>query len=120
MRKPTTDPRKLAQRVFKNMRPCEKCGSEKRVHRHHDDLSKPLEVVFLCQACHVARHHELGTWGLGVRKRWVGMSRTRECLFCGATFEYERPRQKTCSRSCGNKMAWSSRKTCVCATEGTG
>lgn len=31
--------------------PCEVCGSEK-VHAHHRDYSKPLDVIWLC-----ARHH---------------------------------------------------------------
>src|SRR5688572_16575624 len=112
----TTDPRKLAQKAYPTLQPCEKCGSARRVQRHHDDLSKPLEVMFLCQSCHTERHHALGTWGMGIRSQWVGMSRTRSCTWCGKEFEYERPRQTTCSRSCGNKQAWSSRTNSAPAT----
>lgn len=36
-------------------RPCEKCGAE-QVQKHHHDYSKPLEVVWLCQPCHLAAH----------------------------------------------------------------
>lgn len=32
--------------------PCQVCGNEK-VHAHHEDYSKPLDVVWLC-----VRHHE--------------------------------------------------------------
>lgn len=32
--------------------PCEKCGSTHRVHAHHDDYSKPLEVRWLCPEHH--------------------------------------------------------------------
>lgn len=35
---------------------CEKCGSEEKLHRHHPDYSKPLEVVILCHKCHFALH----------------------------------------------------------------
>jgi ribosomal protein S27AE len=35
--------------------PCEVCGDE-RVHAHHNDYSKPLEVVWLCAKCHHRLH----------------------------------------------------------------
>jgi len=38
--------------------PCENCGA-KRSQAHHDDYSKPLEVRFLCAACHKAFHIKL-------------------------------------------------------------
>lgn len=37
--------------------PCEGCGGE-NVHAHHDDYSKPLEVRWLCPACHAQHHKE--------------------------------------------------------------
>lgn len=37
-------------------KPCQMCGSIKRVHAHHDDYSKPLEVMWLCPVHHKARH----------------------------------------------------------------
>jgi hypothetical protein len=39
--------------------PCEKCGSTHRVHGHHEDYSRPLDVVWLCASCHGRRHGEI-------------------------------------------------------------
>jgi DNA repair exonuclease SbcCD ATPase subunit len=36
-------------------RPCEVCG-KKHSHAHHDDYSKPLDVIWLCPAHHSERH----------------------------------------------------------------
>lgn len=38
--------------------PCAFCGSEKS-EMHHDDYSKPLEVMWLCRSHHARRHLEL-------------------------------------------------------------
>lgn len=35
--------------------PCEKC-LDVRVHAHHDDYSKPLDVMWLCQKHHLEVH----------------------------------------------------------------
>ena len=37
-------------------KPCERCGA-KKVHMHHPDYSKPLEVIWLCTRCHEKEHH---------------------------------------------------------------
>ena len=36
-------------------KPCADCGAEKS-QAHHDDYEKPLEVKWLCAACHGKRH----------------------------------------------------------------
>jgi hypothetical protein len=35
--------------------PCAVCA-DPRVHAHHDDYSRPLDVTWLCVPCHVERH----------------------------------------------------------------
>jgi ribosomal protein S27AE len=35
---------------------CSSCGQGARLHAHHDDYGKPLEVRFLCHACHGLAH----------------------------------------------------------------
>lgn len=55
---------------------CEKCGDQAS-QRHHEDYSKPLEVIYLCFACHIARHKELG-WGTGGRGKldaWAALQK---------------------------------------------
>lgn len=39
-------------------KPCQECNSTVRIHGHHDDYSKPLEVIWLCPLHH-RRHHKL-------------------------------------------------------------
>jgi hypothetical protein len=39
--------------------PCEICGTDK-VHAHHDDYSKPLQVRWLCPSHHFVHHKEHG------------------------------------------------------------
>jgi hypothetical protein len=43
--------------------PCEVCGATERIHAHHDDHSKPLEIRWLCQPHH-NQHHGLMRRGL--------------------------------------------------------
>lgn len=35
---------------------CERCGSREHVESHHADYGKPLDVTWLCRACHVREH----------------------------------------------------------------
>lgn len=36
--------------------PCVMCGSEKNIHGHHKDYTRPLDVVWLCATCHHRVH----------------------------------------------------------------
>jgi hypothetical protein len=36
--------------------PCEICGSTEKIVAHHDDYAKPLNVRWMCQACHKQWH----------------------------------------------------------------
>lgn len=40
-------------------KPCEVCGSSKKINAHHEDYSKPLEVIWLCSRHHGERHREI-------------------------------------------------------------
>ena len=48
----------LAVKNGKIIRPtsCSRCNSICKPHGHHEDYSKPLEVVWLCKACHAFTH----------------------------------------------------------------
>jgi len=35
---------------------CEDCYDRDSEHAHHEDYSKPLDVIWLCSRCHKARH----------------------------------------------------------------
>lgn len=46
----------VAARKLPRPASCSDCGAVGKVHGHHEDYDKPLDVVWLCPKCHVAAH----------------------------------------------------------------
>jgi len=36
--------------------PCRDCGTTEDIQGHHEDYSKPLDVIWLCRSCHRELH----------------------------------------------------------------
>ena len=51
----------LVQRRIKIKGLCQRCKINPAKHRHHPDYSKPLEVIWLCQAHHSEIHRQLNS-----------------------------------------------------------
>jgi hypothetical protein len=49
-----------AVRAGRLVRPatCERCGCSCRPHAHHEDYSRPLDVMWVCRSCHVVLDRE--------------------------------------------------------------
>lgn len=43
--------------------PCSRCGEEKSL-AHHESYERPVDVVWLCYACHKVRHKEMVIAGI--------------------------------------------------------
>jgi len=55
--------------------PCEKCGE--KAQAHHEDYSKPFDVVWLCQAHHMKRHIEIREEAAALDRETPGADRAR-------------------------------------------
>lgn len=36
---------------------CSKCDSTTQIEAHHEDYTKPEDIIWLCQSCHREHHH---------------------------------------------------------------
>jgi ribosomal protein S27AE len=50
--------------------PCARCG-ETKVEAHHEDYSRPLDVIWLCRKHHMQRHRERGDVPTRQPQRWA-------------------------------------------------
>ena len=61
--------------------PCEVCGKTKKVHAHHDNYTKPLDVRWLCPSHHHEAHGKTARAKI-IRKRVpVGYEPQRTVVF---------------------------------------
>lgn len=44
--------------IIKKSQTCEECGAHVKTQGHHEDYSKPLQVVWLCKPCHSIKHRK--------------------------------------------------------------
>lgn len=43
--------------ILKRPSTCPECNTAKfQIHAHHEDYSKPLEILWLCASCHTTLH----------------------------------------------------------------
>ncbi len=49
--------------------PCAVCGGHLRLEAHHNDHSKPLEIVWFCKKHHVNHHQALGSYKTSKKKQ---------------------------------------------------
>lgn len=62
--KPENEVKRRARSLARSLDPqqCEVCGArpeDAKIHKHHDDYSKPLEVRFLCTPHHGELHRQI-------------------------------------------------------------
>ena len=37
-------------------KPCAECGINEHITAHHEDYTKPLDIIWLCKSCHQQLH----------------------------------------------------------------
>ncbi len=83
--------RKRAQRaVSLNGERCSDCGSRNWLNRHHEDYSRPTDVILLCAKCHNHRHRQSGE---------IPKVELSNCQICGTQFQPKRTRR---AKLCGS------------------
>jgi len=78
-------------------KPCAICGKKFQPRKNRDKICKKAECL-----------KELGR--RSAELRWSSHTKEIACKNCGNIFTKERARQMTCSRSCGNILAWRKRR----------
>lgn len=105
--------RKACQRGLLTRQPCQECG-EAKSEAHHEDYSKPLEVIWLCRAHHTEADRKLG-WGPAANAHLQGLKPAPQpgppCKVCGTpTIKYKKSSiyRATCSEDCltENARSW--------------
>ena len=86
--------RKRAQRAIPAV-VCVDCGTTENLERHHADHQRPLDVVVVCQRCHIKRDQ-----ADGFRRK----KKQRPCAVCAGLFWPGHSTVKTCSRACLSEL----------------
>lgn len=50
---------KAIERGILVRKPCVVCGTEQNVQGHHEDYSKPLDIIWYCRTHHIERHKQI-------------------------------------------------------------
>jgi hypothetical protein len=101
--------RAIKKGIIKIPERCSNCNKNKKLHAHHPDYSKPLDVVWLCPRCHGMAHHRptkkkkkkskdkaaalLGSLGGKARARNLSKERLSEIGKMGAAAAWRRKYQ---------------------------